>query len=110
MYYSFILFFSLILIETLSDLSLYYSFQNKFKQYEKILLSCGAILYLIMAVLYYYILKFYNDLAIPNAIYQALTVIAMTFVSYFIVKEKFTIRKSIGICIVFIGLLVLYDY
>jgi len=105
-----LLFILLIVIETTSDLSLYYSFQKKYKKYENLLIVFGGLLYILMAVLYYYILKYYNDLAVPNAIYQALIVIAMTFVSYFVIKEKFTIKKSMGILIIFIGLIILYEY
>lgn len=108
--YSSILFISLILIETLSDLSLYYSFQTRFKKYNNLLFSIGLLFYLIMGIVYYYILKHYNDLAVPNAIYQALTVIAMTFVSYFIIKEKFNYKKILGISFVLFGLIILYNY
>ena len=108
--YSSILFISLILIETFSDLSLYYRFQEKYKQYNNLLFSIGLLFYLVMGIIYYYILKYYNDLAVPNAIYQALTVIAMTFVSYFIVKEKFNYKKILGISFVLFGLIILYNY
>ena len=108
--YSSILFLSLILIETFSDLSLYYSFQKKYKNYEILFFLFGLFLYIVMGITYYYILKHYNDLAVPNAIYQALTVIAMSFVSYFIIKEKFTYKKTLGITIIFIGLILLYSY
>ena len=108
--YIYLLFGLLILIETTSDLCLYNSFQKNYKKYEYLLLTIGCFFYIIMAIVYYYILKYYNDLAIPNAIYQALTVIAMTFVSYFIIKEKFTIQKTLGIGSILFGLLMLYKY
>ena len=108
--YIYLLFTLLILIETGSDLCLYNSFQKNYKKYEYLLLAIGCIFYIIMAIIYYYILKHYNDLAIPNAIYQALTVIAMTFVSYFIIKENFTIKKTLGIGSILLGLILLYEY
>jgi multidrug transporter EmrE-like cation transporter len=105
-----LMFAFMIVVELTGDLSFYYSFQSQFKHYENTLIVCGAILYLIMAFTYYHILKHYNDIAIPNAIYQALTVIAVTLLSLFVVKDTFTIRKTLGIIIVLIGLFVLYEY
>ena len=50
--YALLLFILLIVIETTSDLSLYYSFQKKYKKYENILIVFGGVLYILMAVLY----------------------------------------------------------
>tara|TARA_B100001059_G_scaffold203095_1_gene211472 strand:- start:169 stop:360 length:192 start_codon:yes stop_codon:yes gene_type:complete len=58
-----------------------------------------------MGYVYYTILKQYDNLAVPNAMYQGLSVIAVTLLSLVVLKEKISIQKIIGICIVIIGLL-----
>jgi len=64
----------------------------------------GMVVSLIMGLLWYYILKQYDNLAIPNALYQCLSVLAVTLVSLFVLNEKLTTTKMVGIFVCIIGL------
>jgi uncharacterized membrane protein len=64
----------------------------------------GLGMMVIMGVLYYEILKSYDNLAVPNAIYQCLSVLAVTFISIVMLKEKVTIQKVVGIAVILFGL------
>ncbi len=97
------LFILLILIECFGDLAFHYSITQR--KYKTTNLWIGLVLYLLMGYVYYTILKQYDNLAVPNAMYQGLSVIAVTLLSLVVLKEKISIQKIIGICIVIIGLL-----
>jgi len=64
----------------------------------------GMVVSLIMGLLWYYILQQYDNLAIPNALYQCLSVLAVTLVSLFVLNEKLTTTKMVGIFVCIIGL------
>ena len=97
------LFILLILIECFGDLAFHYSITQR--KYKTIKLWIGLLLYLLMGYVYYNILKKYDNLAVPNALYQGLSVVAVTLLSLIILKEQISRQKVIGICIVILGLL-----
>ena len=97
------LFILLILIECFGDLAFHYSITQS--NYKKVKCWIGLLLYMMMGYVYFNILKNYDNLAVPNALYQGLSVVAVTLLSLIILKEQISRQKVIGICIVILGLL-----
>ena len=97
------LFFILVIIECASDLCFHRSIHKQDFQ-KPFFLYIGLGLSVLMGYLYYQILKNYDNLAVPNAIYQCFSVLAVTLVSLVVLKEKLTTQKIIGIAIIIVGL------
>ena len=109
-YFLVILFFLLILSECIGDMFFHQSIHNK-KVNDKLYLFMGLCMSIIMGYLYYLILKKYDNLAVPNAIYQCLSVLAVTLVSLVILKEQITYQKILGIAVIIVGLaLIQFEY
>ena len=64
----------------------------------------GVLFYVFIGLIYFQILKRYDNLAVPNAIYQCLSVVAVTLLSLVVLKEKISMIKMIGILIILVGL------
>lgn len=97
------LFLILILVECVGDLCFHRSIHKKDSKSTMYFLM-GLGMTMIMGVLYYQILKSYDNLAVPNAIYQCLSVLAVTFISIVMLKEKITMQKVVGIAVILFGL------
>tara|TARA_Y100000813_G_C24107576_1_gene326166 strand:- start:442 stop:771 length:330 start_codon:yes stop_codon:yes gene_type:complete len=107
--YVYIFFLLLIIIENIADFIFYQSIIHKnLKKYKYYIITFGCFLYVIIGLLYYNILDIYRNFAIPNAIYQGLTIILATFISVVILKENLTRNKYIGITLILIGLIALH--
>jgi len=103
-YFLVFLFLLLILADCIGDMCFHQSIHNKSTN-SKVLFYIGMIMSLIIGLIWYYILKHYNDIAIPNALYQCLSILAITFVSIFVLKETLTNQKMIGIGLCVLGIL-----
>lgn len=101
-----ILFLLLIISECIGDVCFHHSIHKN--KNNKAYLWVGLSLYVVMGYLYYEILKNYDNLAIPNALYQCFSVLAVTFVSVVILKEKVTKLKILGIVVILLGLSMLH--
>ena len=64
----------------------------------------GVLFYVFIGLIYFQILKRYDNLAVPNAIYQCLSVLAVTLLSLVVLKEKISMIKMMGILIILVGL------
>jgi multidrug transporter EmrE-like cation transporter len=64
----------------------------------------GVLFYVFIGIVYFQILKRYDNLAVPNAIYQCLSVLAVTLLSLVVLKEKISMIKMMGILIILVGL------
>lgn len=102
-YALFFLFVFLIVFDCIGDICFHRSIRVK-DQRSPLYLYVGLMIYVIMGVLYYQILKNYDNLAVPNAIYQCLSVLAITFVSVVLLKESLTTQKIMGIVVIIAGL------
>ena len=69
-----------------------------------IFLYIGLGLSVLMGYIYYQILQNYDNLAVPSAIYQCFSVLAVTLVSLVVLKERLTTQKIIGIAVIIVGL------
>jgi len=101
-----LLFAAIISSEALSELVLHKTALAGENIFTNPLLYIGCGLYVLIGVLYVYILTIYKNLAIPNAIWQALTVISGTALSIFYFGETLSHQQIIGIGLVFAGILV----
>jgi len=97
------LFLILVLIECASDLCFHRSIRKQDFQ-KPLFLYIGLGLSVLMGYLYYLILQNYDNLAVPSAIYQCFSVLAVTLVSLVILKERLNTQKMIGIAVIIIGL------
>ena len=104
-YFIGILFALLIIADCIGDICFHKSIHDP-KNHKPYLLI-GLMLYLCMGFIYYEILKKYDNIAIPNALYQCFSILAVTFVSIVILKEKITNTKIIGIIVILIGLAII---
>jgi len=102
-YFLIFLFIILILAECVGDVCFHRSI-HKVDKNSKLYFYMGMVVSLIMGLLWYYILQQYDNLAIPNALYQCLSVLAVTLVSLFVLNEKLTTTKMVGIFVCIIGL------
>ena len=98
----FLLFLLLVFIECLADLCFYKTINSKTKNQKYYFI--GLIMYLFIGIIYYKILEKYDNIAVPSAIYQCMSVLAVTIMSYFFLKQKISIIKLIGIFIIIIGI------
>tara|TARA_Y100000992_G_C21173671_1_gene447189 strand:+ start:313 stop:645 length:333 start_codon:yes stop_codon:yes gene_type:complete len=97
------MFFILVTIECASDLCFQHSIKKK--DYQKpLFLYIGLGLSVLMGYIYYQILQNYDNLAVPSAIYQCFSVLAVTLVSLVVLKERLTTQKIIGIAVIIVGL------
>lgn len=102
-YYLVWLFLILVTIECASDLCFHRSIHRE--DYQKpLFLYIGLGLSVLMGYLYYLILQNYDNIAIPSAIYQCFSVLAVTLVSLVILKERLNTQKLIGIAVIIVGL------
>tara|TARA_Y100000816_G_C26005634_1_gene525553 strand:+ start:195 stop:539 length:345 start_codon:yes stop_codon:yes gene_type:complete len=101
-YFLIFLFFLLVLTECIGDMCFHKSINNK--ENKNLFLIIGLIMSVVMGLLYYKILQHYDNLAVPNAIYQCLSVLAVTLVSLVVLKEKLTLQKILGIVVIIFGL------
>lgn len=101
-YFLVFLFFLLVLSECIGDMCFHKSIHGK--KNKNLFLGIGLGMSVIMGLLYYKILQNYDNLAVPNAIYQCLSVLAVTLVSLVVLKEKLTLQKLLGIVVIIIGL------
>jgi len=101
-YFLIFLFFLLVLSECIGDMCFHRSIHKK--ENKKLFLGIGLGMSVIMGLLYYKILQNYDNLAVPNAIYQCLSVLAVTLVSLVVLKEKLTLQKMLGIIVIIFGL------
>jgi multidrug transporter EmrE-like cation transporter len=97
------LFAVLVIVECVGDMCFHRSIHNRDKN-SQIYFYLGLGMSVLMGVLYYQILKAYDNLAVPNAIYQCLSVLAVTVVSLVVLKEKITMQKTLGIAVMIFGL------
>lgn len=68
-------------------------------------LYLGGILYLIAALLNVYVLRHLDySFVLP---FTAITYVWTMFISYFVLKEKITVRKIIGVCLIVGGALII---
>ena len=79
---------------------------------SKLFLIIGIFLYMYIAVIYYYILKYKTKLSIGNALWNVGTLISVTLISVFIFKQPINFYQLIGIvfCCIGVFLLIKYDY
>mgnify|MGYP001165487541 FL=1 len=97
------LFLFLVLAECVGDMCFHRSIHYKDAK-SGMYLYFGLFMSVVMGLLYYQILKNYDNLAVPNAIYQCLSVLAVTLVSMVVLKEKLTRQKVLGIAVIIVGL------
>jgi uncharacterized membrane protein len=97
-----LLFFLLIITECFGDWCFHYTIHNKHS--KGVAYFAGLIMYLLMGVIYFRILEKYDNLAVPNAMYQCFSVIAVTLLSYVVLKEEISNQKLIGIAVIIFGL------
>ena len=97
------LFLFLVLAECVGDMCFHRSIHFKDAK-SGMYLYFGLFMSVVMGLLYYQILKNYDNLAVPNAIYQCLSVLAITFVSVVLLKESLTTQKIMGIVVIIAGL------
>ena len=91
----------LVLVELMGEYLLYSSSKMNNSNY----LYLGVVAYIIVAYIFYMILKRRNTLAISNILWQGSNIIIVSLFSYLILKEKLLTRQIIGIVVTFIGLL-----
>ena len=70
------LFIILIVAECLGDYCFHYSISHK--HMKNSVYCAGVLFYVFIGLIYFQILKRYDNLAVPNAIYQCLSVLAVT--------------------------------
>lgn len=91
----------LVLVELIGEYFLYNSSKTKNMNY----LYLGIASYIMVAYIFYMVLKNRNSLVISNILWQGLNIIMVSLFSYLILKEKLLTRQIIGIILIFIGLL-----
>ena len=91
----------LVLVELMGEYLLYTSSKMNNNNY----LYLGMVTYIIVAYIFYMILKRRKTLVISNILWQGSNIIIMGLFSYLILKEKLLTRQIIGIVVTFIGLL-----
>tara|TARA_B100000989_G_scaffold286360_1_gene254938 strand:- start:289 stop:618 length:330 start_codon:yes stop_codon:yes gene_type:complete len=102
MYLIAFLFIILIVAECLGDYCFHYSISHK--HMKNSVYCAGVLFYVFIGLIYFQILKRYDNLAVPNAIYQCLSVVAVTLLSLVVLKEKISMIKMMGILIILVGL------
>ena len=64
-----------------------------------------------IALLYYYCLKNYNNIGIINGIINVISIIITSFfISYLIMKDKYTLLQIIGLILVSVGGILLIPF
>ena len=109
MYLIAFLFIILIVAECLGDYCFHYSISHK--HMKNSVYCAGVLFYVFIGIVYFQILKRYDNLAVPNAIYQCLSVLAVTLLSLVVLKEKISMIKiqsikNIKILILIVTLLI----
>ena len=97
------LFLPLILFELLGDFTLYKGSRKD----EYIYVLYAIIIYSINIIIYFYLLKYYKNLAIVNGIWQGLMLFMITMISIFYFKDKFEYNHIMGLMFIFIGIFLL---
>ena len=92
-YFLVFLFFLLVLTECVGDMCFHKSIHGK--KNKHLFLGIGLGMSVIMGLLYYKILQNYDNLAVPNAIYQCLSVLAVTLGC---IKREINITKTFRNC------------
>ena len=68
-------------------------------------LIAGILLYSLVALLFFYIIKIQGELAVVNIIWQGANIVLITFVSVLFFKEKLNIVQYVGMTLTLIGIL-----
>ena len=78
--------------------------QKKLSDKEDIFLILGVVLYGIVGVIYYHILKHGKKLAIANTLWNAGTEITITIIGFLFFKQKLSYKQLIGIGLILISM------
>ena len=78
--------------------------QKKLSDKEDIFLIFGVLLYGIVGVIYYHILKHGKKLAIANTLWNAGTEITITIIGFLFFKQKLSYKQLIGIGLILISM------
>ena len=89
----------IILCETTAQ----YFLQKRVKASNNIYLITGMTFYAIVGLIYYFMLKNGEKLAIANTLWNAGTAVTIPIIGYFIFKQTLTKKQIFGMIIVLLG-------
>lgn len=81
-----------------------YFLQKAVKAPRGIHLAAGAALYVLVALLYFYLLRTGDPMALANSVWNAGTEVSIALVGWFFFKQKLGARQFAGIAIIMLGM------
>lgn len=104
----FILFSFITILESFGEFFLRQTAIDTISIYKNYNLYLGFLFYIIVDIIFVFILKIYNNLAIPNVIWQSLNIVFVTFISIFYFGETISNLKIFAIFLVLTGIILLH--
>lgn len=96
----------LILIEAVAESVLTKGSKELNNQKVILWVSLGTLLYVLVAILFYIIIKIQGDLTVLNTVWQGANVIIISIFAYFFLKERISKVQIIGIILTILGIII----